>query len=66
MLSVPGNVLSNIIYDRIKDRGCSDHVFASWHNIEQCEEWQKSIVLNFIEFKKAFDRVLLGSMWKIV
>ena len=82
LLSVPGKVLSNIIYDRIKDeaqgimreeqagfrkdRGCADHIFALRHILEQCEEWQKSVVLNFIDFKKAFDSVHRASMWKIV
>ena len=60
LLSVPGKVLSNIIYARLKDevqgvmieeqagfrkdRGCSDHMFALRHIIEQCEEWQKSAI----------------------
>ena len=54
LLSVSGNILSNIIYGRIKDeaqatmreeqagfrkdRGCSDHIFVLRHIIEQCEE----------------------------
>ena len=60
LLSVPDKLLSNIIYDRIKneaqgvmkeeqagfrtDGGCSDHIFALWQIIEQCEEWHKSTV----------------------
>ena len=82
LLSVPGKLLSNIIYARIKDeaqgvmreeqagfrkdRGCADHIFVLRHIVEQCEEWQKSLVLNFVDFKKAFDSVHRASMWKIV
>lgn len=82
LLSVPGKILSNIIYGRIKDeaqaamreeqagfrkdRGCSDHIFVLRHIIEQCEEWQKSLVLNFVDFQKAFDSIHRESMWKIV
>ena len=82
LLSVPSKILSNIIYDRIKKeaqsvmreeqagfreaRGCADHIFVLRHIIEQCEEWQKSLILNFVDFKKAFDCVHRPSMWKIV
>ena len=75
-------MLSNIIYARLKDeaqgalseeqagfrkdRGCSDHIFALRHIIEPCEEWQKGVLLNFLDFKRAFDSVHRASMWKIV
>ena len=49
-----------------KDRGGSDHMFGFRHIIEQCEEWQKLIVLIFLIFKKAFDSVHRATMWKIL
>ena len=55
LLSVPGKLLSNIIYPRIKDeaqgsmreetagfrkdRGCADHIYVLRHSVERCEEW---------------------------
>ena len=82
MLFVPGKVVSDTIYARLKDeaqaamreeqagfrkdRGCSDHIFGLRHIIEQCDEWQKSVILNFIDFKKAFDTVHRASKLTIV
>ena len=82
LLSVPGKLLSNIIYARIKDeaqrvmreeqagfrkdRGCADHIYVIRHIVEQCEEWRKSLALNFVDFQKAFDSIHRDSMWKIV
>ena len=36
------------------------------HIIEQCKEWQKSLVLNFVDFKKVFGCVYRACMWKIL
>ena len=82
LLSVPGKILSNIIYYRITvavqsgmreeqagfrcGRGCADHIYVLRHIIEQSEEWQKSIKLNFVDFKKASNCVHREYMWKIV
>ena len=82
LLSVPCKTLSQLIYNRIKGftetmfreqqagfrqgRGCSDHIFVLRNIVEQCEEWQKSVILNFVDFRKAFDCVHRESMWKIL
>ena len=82
LLSVPGKLLSNIINTTIKNearrvmreeqacfrkhRGCADHIFVLRHIVEQCEEWRKSLALNFVDFQKAFDSIHRASMWKIV
>ena len=75
-------ILINIIYSRIKgeaqdamreeqagfrkERGCSDHIFVLSNIIEQCEEWQKSLVMNFVDFRRPFDCIHHSSMWRLV
>ena len=82
LLSVIAKIVSNIIYNRIKEavfgvlreekagfrdgRGCADHIFVLRHIMEQCEEWRKSLVLNFVDFRKAFDSIHRPSMWKLL
>ena len=82
LLAVIGKILSNIIYNRIKEavfgviseeqagfregRGCADHIFVLRHIMEQCEEWKKSLVLNFVDFSRAFDSIHRPSMWKLL
>ena len=82
LLSVTGKIMSNIIYNRIKDaifsvlceeqagfcegKGCADQIFVLRSIIEQCEEWRKSLVLNFVDFRKAFDCIHRPTMWKVL
>ena len=49
-----------------KDSGCADHIFVLRYIVEQCEEWRKSLVVNFVDFQKAFGIIHRASMWKIV
>ena len=81
LLSVPCKTLSQLIYNRIRGftetilreqqagfrqgRGCSDQIFVLRNILEQCEEWQRPIILNFVDFRKAFECVHRASMWKI-
>ena len=80
--SVPSKILSNIIYSRIKreaqdamrkehagfrkGRGCSDHILVLRRIIEQCEEWQRSLFLNFVDYRRGLDCIHCPSMWRIV
>ena len=82
LLSVKAKIVSNIIYNQIKEavfsvlseeqvgfrdgRGCADHIFVLRHIMEQCEEWRKPLVLNFVDFSKAFDSIRRVSMWKLL
>ncbi|KAK1804715.1 hypothetical protein P4O66_003535 [Electrophorus voltai] len=34
--------------------------------IEQCIEFQRPLLINFIDFKKAFDSIQRGSLWKML
>ena len=82
LLSVVGKMLGRIIIDRIrngvdcrlrkeqagyrKGRGTTEQVFILRNIIEQVNEWQATLYLNFIDFEKAFDSIHRGSMWTIM
>ena len=82
LLSVPAKVFLRVIAKRIVDaidhtlrkeqagfranEGCSDHIFTLRNIIEQCIEWQHNIVINFVDFEKAFDSLDRDSMWEIM
>ena len=73
LLSIPSKIFSKIIIARIKravdnklrsekagfrkGRGCCDQVFVLRNIIEQCTEWQRQLIINFIDFEKAFDSI---------
>ena len=82
LLSVPGKVLSIVLLERLQDSvdarlreqqagfrkgrsGC-EQIFTLRNIIEQCTEFQQSLQVNFIDFKKAFDSVHRDSLWKIL
>ena len=82
LLSVPGKIMAMILLDRIYEaldgrmregqagfrsgRSCADQIFVLRNIIEQSVEWQRQLVVNFIDFKKAFDSLHRPSMWKIL
>ena len=81
LLSIPGKVLSIILLNCLKDsidlkprelqagfrsnQSCSEQIFTLRNIIEQCTEFQQPILLNFVDFKKAFDSIHRESLWKI-
>ena len=82
LLSVPGKVMAIIILERICEtldrklregqagfragRACADHIFVLRNLIEQSEEWRRQLVVNFIDFRKAFDSLHRPTMWNIL
>ena len=46
-------------------KGCIDQIFTLRNIIEQCNEWQRQLYINFIDFEKAFDGIHRDSLWKI-
>ncbi|CAH1248758.1 Hypp8389 [Branchiostoma lanceolatum] len=82
LLSIPSKVFCRILLKRIdsvidpklreeqagfrKGRGCADQLFALRNIIEQCVEWNSPLLINFIDFQKAFDSVHRESLWKIL
>ena len=79
LLSVPGKVLGAIILERIcesleqhiregqagfrKGKSCADQIFILSNIFEQSVEWRREIVINFIDFKKAFDSLHRPTIW---
>ena len=48
------------------NKSCSDAIFTLRRIIESTLEYQNNLVINFIDFQKAFDSVNRKCMWKIV
>jgi hypothetical protein len=48
-----------------KGRGI-DHIFVLRNILEQCHEWQRKLLVNFVDFEKAFDSLHRDSLWKIL
>ena len=82
LLSIPSKILAKIIIKRIsnaidsklrneqagfrKGKGCIDQIFILRNIIEQCNEWQRQLHINFVDFEKAFDSLHRNSLWKIL
>lgn len=82
LLPVVSKVLGRIIIDRIRkgvdhklrkeqagyrsNRNTTDQIFILRNIIEQSNEWQSSLYVNFIDFEKAFDSIHRESLWKIM
>ena len=47
-------------------RSYNEQIFTLWNILEQSKEFQRSLAINFIDFKKAFDSVHRESIWKIL
>ena len=82
LLSIPSKVFCKVIIMRIENvvnttvrkeqagfrrgRGTTEHIFTLRSILEQCNEWQRNIYINFVDFEKAFNSVRRGSLWKIL
>ena len=82
LLSVPGKVFSRILLNRMKDavdaqlrdqqagfrkdRSCTDQIASLRIILEQSQEWNSSLYINFLDFEKAFESVDRGSLWKLL
>ena len=71
LLSVPSKILCRVLIDRVKSavegvirqeqagiwsgRG---QIFALQNILEQCQEWQVPVYINFVDFLKAFDCII--------
>ena len=82
LLSITSKILSRIVHRRISEtldrylrqeqagfrpgRSCSEHIFTMRQILEQSHEWNTSLYINFLDFKKAFDSVHRDSLWKIL
>ncbi len=82
LLPIVGKILGRIIIDRItsgvdkslrkeqggfrKGRGTAEQIFVLRNIMEQTNEWQASLYLNFVDFEKAFDSIHRESLWTIL
>lgn len=82
LLSIPSKILSRIILERLRnaldqklrpeqagfrqDKSCTDHIATLRIIIEQSNEWQSPLYINFIDFEKAFDSVDRDTIWKLL
>uniref|UniRef100_A0A7I4Z3P4 Reverse transcriptase domain-containing protein n=1 Tax=Haemonchus contortus TaxID=6289 RepID=A0A7I4Z3P4_HAECO len=82
LLSVPGKTLCTALLRRIctaidgrlreeqagfrSRRSCSEQIFTLRNIIEQCVEYCQPLVINFVDFKKAFDSIHRESLWAIL
>ena len=78
LLSVPGKIFCTILLNRIRSavdhvlreeqagfrpgRSCIDQIFALRNILEQSNEWQSPLIINFIDFQKASDSVDRNSL----
>ena len=79
LLSVPGKVFCSSIWQRIHtaiSRGlgeeqagfrpwcsCTDQIFALRNILEQCNDWQTPLILNFVDIQKAVDNADGEALW---
>ncbi|KAL9977341.1 hypothetical protein ACROYT_G014733 [Oculina patagonica] len=47
-------------------RGTSEQIFALRNILEQCQEWQAPVYVNFVDFSKAFDCIIRERLWDIM
>ena len=82
LLSVPGKIFCSILLNKIRSavdhvlreeqagfrpgRSCIDQIFALRNILEQSNEWQSPLIINFIDFQKAFDCVDRKALWRIM
>ena len=82
LLSVPGKVFNRILLERIKEavdpklrdqqagfrrnRSCADQIATLRIIVEQTNEWNSPLYINFIDYEKAFDSVDRETLWKLL
>jgi hypothetical protein len=82
LLSVPGKVMASILLNRIQGavddqlrqqqagfragRSCCDQIFALRQIIDKVTALKEPLLINFIDFRKAFDCIHRMSVWNIL
>ena len=82
LLSVPGKVFNRILLERMKNivdtklrdeqagfrknRSCTDQIATLRIIVEQSIEWNSPLLINFIDYEKAFDSVDRVTLWKLL
>ena len=82
LLSIPGKIFNRVLLERMKDavdkhlrdqqagfrknRSCADQIATLRIIIEQSIEWNSPLLVNFVDYEKAFDSVDRRMLWKIM
>ena len=82
LLSIPGKVFLSILLQRLRNaidetlreeqagfrphRSTIDHIYTLRTIIEESTERQSKLMINFVDFQKAFDSLHRPSLWKIL
>ena len=82
LLPVASKILGRIIIERIRigidhrlrkeqagfrsGRGTTEQIFILRNILEQVNEWQATLYINFVDFEKAFDSVHTNGLWTIM
>ena len=82
LLSVPSKIFSRVVIQRIQDvveeqlreeqagfrrgRSTTEQLFTLRNILEQCNEWNAPLFVNFVDFEKAFDSIHRESLWSIM
>ena len=82
LLSAPGKVFARVLLNRMQDavgrllrqqqasfgrgKSCTDQIFTLRQIIEKVTEGRRPVIVNFIDFCKAFDSIHRPAMWKIL
>ena len=82
LLSIPGKVFNRVLLERIKaatdsrlrdeqagfrkNRSTTDQIATLRILVEQSLEWNSNLIVNFLDYEKAFDSIDRGTIWKIL
>jgi len=82
LLSVPGKAFASVVLSRLRrcvvtylrqeqagfrpGRSCNDRIFALRQIIKKVTAWQIPVMINFVDFRKAFDCIHRPSLWLIL
>ena len=82
LLSIPGKVFNRIILERIKNatdprlrdeqagfrknRSTTDQIASLRIIVEQSLEWNSQLIVNFLDYEKAFDSIDRATLWKLL
>jgi hypothetical protein len=82
LINVASKIFARCIFDRIQvpidgllrnqqagfraGRACTDQISVLRQMIEEAQEFQRTLVMNFVDFEKAFDSVCREALWEIM
>ena len=82
LLSIPSKIFNRILLQRMKDaidpnlrdnqagfrrnRSCTDQIATLRIIVEQSLEWNSPLMINFVDYEKAFDSIDRITLWKIL